>query len=249
MSDAKSHLVIEGFEITNYTHYAVYLLNNASDVTVRYCRIHDSGTAVVLRGADRAVIEWCEFYACSGGVRVNWRDTTRNRSNNAVVRYNLSYGHGAAAPEAGDGIVVSGGTNADVHHNICWLNLDDGIDVSGSSTRFPVAANVHHNVCFKNGFETLDEVHVGNGDGNGIKLSTNVGGGHVVHHNVAFENKRAGFDMDDVDPGWAADALYNNVAWRNGNHDAVAEKAGLHLAGQIGRRTGGRLAKQRWLGQ
>ena len=229
--DAKTHVVIEGFEIRNYARYGVYLLNDADDVVVRYCRIHHVGTGVFYRGGDRCVTEWCELYQSSGGVRVNWRDSTENRSNDAVVRYNLSYSHGEAEPEAGDGISVSGGTDANVHHNLCWLNRDDGIDVSGSGPRYPEAAIVHHNACFKNGFDSWANVHVGDGDGNGLKISTNVGGGHVVHHNLTFENKRAGYDMDDVNPNWLADAFYNNVAWRNGNHDAAAEKAGFLLRG------------------
>jgi len=241
-SDSKTYQVISGFEIKNYNRYGAYILNDADHCTIRYCKIHSVSTCVFLRGGDYALVEWCELFDSSGGTRVSWRDSTGNRSNYATVRYNLSYGHGAAFAEAGDGISVSGGSYATVHHNICWLNLDDGIDISGSSGRYPEQAVVYHNVCFKNGFEDFDTVHTGDGDGNGFKSSTNVGGGHVLHHNVSFLNKRSGFDYDDVSPDWGPDSFYNNVAWRNGNHDQVAQKAGFILRGKA---TGGREAPLR----
>ena len=76
----------------------------------------------MLYGADNCLIEWNEFFDSQNGVAVTWNDAIQNRSDNPIIRYNLVYDIGPSNPEGGDGISVSGGSDGEVHHNICWLS-------------------------------------------------------------------------------------------------------------------------------
>jgi len=100
-----------------------------------------------------------------------------------------------------DGIKMEGpGTkNTLVMNNIVHGNSDDGIDTWNSSYNTIVG-----NIAFG---------QPGPGDGNGFKLGGGGGGYNLVKQNVAYGNKRNGFDPN----GTGGNAFYNNVAYNNGN--------------------------------
>jgi len=234
--NGKSFINIEGFEIRGYTNTGIFYQNFGSGagspvdyIIIRYNKIHDNFRGILNRGGDYSLIEYNElFNNRRDGITMFWRDTNQDRSLFPIVRYNLTYNSGEPGAEYGDGIHISGSSDGIVEYNIAYSNHDDGIDVSGQSTRYPERIIVRFNAAFKNSMNFWPE-----GDGNGIKWGTNVGGDHTIHHNLSFDNKRAGFDMDDVNSNWPADRVYNNIAWRNGNHDNNNIKAGFVLRGKV----------------
>jgi len=65
-----------------------------------------------------------------------------------------------------------------------------------------------NNIAFTNGWGV-------GGNGNGFKVSTNNGGNHKLYGNIAFLNKRGGFDEDKM-PGHPRNVYYHNIAYKNG---------------------------------
>jgi parallel beta-helix repeat protein len=101
-----------------------------------------------------------------------------------------------------DGIKLEGaGTkNTLVMNNIVYGNADDGIDTWNTSNNV-VVGNVAYG-------------QTGSGDGNGFKLGGGgTGGYNIVKQNIAYGNKRNGFDSN----GTGGNRFYNNIAYNNTN--------------------------------
>lgn len=101
-----------------------------------------------------------------------------------------------------DGIKLEGaGTkNTLVMNNIVYGNADDGIDTWNTSNNI-VVGNVAYG-------------QTGSGDGNGFKLGGGgTGGYNIVKQNIAYGNKRNGFDSN----GTGGNRFYNNIAYNNTN--------------------------------
>jgi hypothetical protein len=231
--NTRSYIVIDGLEIRNYA-YGIYLVNNANYCIVRNCNLHHCTTSnLLLRGADYFLVENNEIHHCNTtGSETNWRDTTGNFAEFGVYSHNVVHDNGNFALTSGpDGLAGPGGHNCTWEYNISYNNTDDGIDISsgGGGTNFPNNCIVRYNVCFLNGINPATGLP-GTGGGNGIKVSTNAGGGHLVHHNICFKNKRGGFDQD-IEPSWNGNSFYNNVAWKNGVYATAPIRGGFLIEG------------------
>gem|GEM_PF-3350955 len=111
--------------------------------------------------------------------------------------YNNTLGGGNS-----DGIKLEGaGTNNTlVANNIVHGNADDGIDTWNSPNNIIVGNIVYG--------------QTGSGDGNGFKLGGGgTGGYNIVKQNIAYGNKRNGFDSN----GTGGNRFYNNIAYNNTN--------------------------------
>jgi parallel beta-helix repeat protein len=101
-----------------------------------------------------------------------------------------------------DGIKLEGtGTkNTLVMNNVVYGNADDGIDTWNSSNNI-IVGNIAYG-------------QTGSGDGNGFKLGGGgTGGYNIVKQNIAYGNKRNGFDSN----GTGGNRFYNNIAYNNTN--------------------------------
>ncbi len=207
------YMVIDGFEIKNFNSHGIHS-EEISLINLKNNKIHDNGGfGVSIRGGDDVLIESNEIYSNSGeGVRSYWRDTNANKALRNIVRKNIIYSNNDVqrGGENADGIAFFSADDGIIEYNLLFSNSDDGIDVSGHSNVFSNNNIIRYNIAFYNGFPTTT-----NGDGNGIKISTNNGGGNIIHHNIVIGNRRAGFDQD-IEPGNDANKFYNNVAYRNG---------------------------------
>ena len=220
--DNDSHLTFEGFEIKNTTLAGFYFNRSSDYITIRYCDVHNNLVhGIYIKGGDYPLIEYNRVYRNGeGGISISWYSNDQNFSMYPTVRRNLCYGNGAGDdPGSGDGISASGGRYGTIEENLCWYNTDDGIDVSADSgrSRVPYYNTVSKNCLWYNGYNIDTGLAENIGDGNGIKIATNAGGGHLISRNIAFLNSRAGFDRDDIDHDSPKDFYYNNVAYDNGN--------------------------------
>ncbi len=231
------YLTIDGFEIRNVKYNAVCIQDSASTaagsstfITIKNTRVHDCGrTGIYVRGGDDCTVSYCEAFNCLIGIQVQWRDTTANKADRATITHNLAHDNtgdrSAGALEESDNIAVSGANAAVVEYNLCWNSGDDGIDVSSSSSMqdLPMNCVIRFNAVWKSGYLGAP------GDGSGIKSATNAGGGHVIHHNIAFLNTTDGFN-NDQEGNYGANQFYNNTAYRNGAIGLYLDMAGVTSA-------------------
>jgi parallel beta-helix repeat protein len=212
-----THVVLDGFTVRNFRKDGIWLLDFADNVTVRNCTVHGcGGMGIFVRGGDDCVVEYNEVYGNTTGIFVSWRDSNQNYPYRTRVRENLVYDHGILDPESGDGIASDSSLDGTFEHNLCFNNRDDGMDVSIKSMNNVIA----HNIALLNGYpETVD------GDGNGIKVSTNGGGGHMLHHNFVLLNRRSGLDQD-IQPGVPRNYFYSNTAYGNGQAGLMLDSGG-----------------------
>jgi lysophospholipase L1-like esterase len=111
-----------------------------------------------------------------------------------------------------DGISISSGKFNRVIHNTVFANADDGIDFWRSNNSY-----AGYNLVYDNGRGR-------GGNGNGIKAGGNRhfdnkadapnGKNALIEHNIAFLNKRTGFDINS---GKKVTYRYN-TAWKNGKY-------------------------------
>ncbi|MFH1425340.1 MAG: S8 family serine peptidase [archaeon] len=221
-NDNKDYIVIEGFEIRDYTNSCIYLVNDANYNTIRYNLLHGSMRGVYLRGADYFNVRFNEIYNCTVGIETNWRDTTSNWAENGIINDNLVYGN-RRIMAGSDGIQGAGSINTIFDGNVLYYNIDDGIDVSsgGGGGNYALNATVRNNIAFNQG----NSSDPANG-GNGIKVSTNAGGDHKIYGNVVFNNTRGGFDQDKAS-GWPQNFFVNNLAYGNGYGTPENTKSGF----------------------
>jgi len=86
-----------------------------------------------------------------------------------------------------------------------WNNSDDGFDMWEANNRVEIS----HCYSWGNGFDRWNVGDDFSGDGNGFKLGP---GGHLIHHCMAWNNARRGFDYNDAtDPI----EVYNNTSYQN----------------------------------
>ncbi|WP_437528507.1 right-handed parallel beta-helix repeat-containing protein [Sorangium sp. So ce726] len=116
-----SHWIIEGFELANAERSGADL-RGTSDITVRYCYVHDSGqTGIFTAFSDDAVIEHNEsaFNGEHGVYTSNSGDRPQIRGN--LFHHNASAGvhmNGDRRFKPGDGVI----TGATVEENKIWEN-------------------------------------------------------------------------------------------------------------------------------
>jgi cysteine-rich repeat protein/parallel beta-helix repeat protein len=211
-----NHVYINNSVIANSGAVGVYILESEY-VSVTYSVVHDNGNiGIQLRASDYCFVDRNELYGNLIGVVASWRDTTQDPSSFNVISNNLAYSHHINA-EASDGIALSTGTNYNnVTGNIVYDNDDDGIDAATAGSYAGLDGpfsnlyeTITNNIAFNNGDGP------GAGDGNGIKVSTNNGGGHTIGNNIVFDNDRGGFDQDKQ-AGYPQNHYYNNIAYSNG---------------------------------
>lgn len=186
----------------------------AGYASVAQSRIYNnSGSGIYFRGSSHGTIDRNELYNNVMGVQMIWRDSNQNASAYNTISNNLIHDH-TSNPEASDGISVGTGTHHNiVTNNVVYGNADDGIDCSTQQGAQGPGSNLYEkitgNIVFNNG-----DGASGAGDGNGIKVSTNNGGGYLIGNNIAFDNERAGFDQDK-EVGFPQNFFYQNIAYNN----------------------------------
>lgn len=194
--------------------------NEITIITSDYVNITDChlegnlGGGIVLRGGSYNFIDHNEIYGASGGISTMLNNASGivNTSNYNLITNNLVHDN-IINPENSDGISVSTGSrNNTVANNVVYNNADDGIDASTGWGMLPgVSCNYYEtitdNIAFNNGYGEA-------GDGNGIKVSTNCGGGHLVAKNIVFDNRASGFDQC-MEPGNPQNRFYNNLMYKN----------------------------------
>ena len=180
------------------------------------------GSGIILQGVSDSIVEFNEVSDSLVGIVMigyfDGRPPYANSSYNRVIN-NLAFNN-TRSPEGSDGIAVgSGGYNNIIEDNVVFGNADDGIDSDGHS---PCSQNtvIRNNIVFKNGGITEE------GDGNGVKVSTNCGGGHFVAGNIVFDNDRGGFDQDK-EVGYPQNYFYNNIAYNNSHSGFIMDAPSL----------------------
>lgn len=220
------YIIIDGFDVKGAVKAGMHV-EEMNNVTIRNCFVHDhAGNGIEIRGGDDCVIEYNEVFRNRIGIRVRWRDTNSNRPLRTIVRRNIVHDNLDTGNEGedADGIEFFLADDGLIDHNIVYSNRDDGIDVSGHAPGGSDNNRITFNAVFDNGFPVTP-----GGDGNGIKWSTNNGGGNTIDHNISFRNKRGGFDQD-IELNNDGNKLFNNIAWNNGL-DPSMTRAGFILEG------------------
>jgi len=208
-----NHVTIDSVTIENKTTGGIR--GHLSDyLTITNSVVHNN----LYRGIDLLACSHClidknEVYGTRGGIIIIYYDTTKATSTYNVVTNNIAHDN-TIYPEGADGIAVGiGSFDCTVANNIAYRNADDGIDISTSSSSGPQTVEscerhvITNNIAFSNGAGE-------EGDGNGIKVSTNAGGGHLVANNIVFDNTRVGFDQDKA-LSYPKNFFYNNIAYKN----------------------------------
>ncbi|MCA9838705.1 MAG: DUF1565 domain-containing protein [Trueperaceae bacterium] len=128
-----------------------------------------------------------------------------------VVAYSVARNNYGGGNSDGFGSIGQGGESIgnEFWFNLAENNADDGFDSwKGQNTLF------YGNIARGNGYN--------GGDGNGFKLGSS---GHdvknIVRRNIAYQNKRSGFD-NNIGGG---NLIENNTAWNNGRHNFESSKA------------------------
>jgi len=173
-------------------------------LTITNSVVHDSlYKGIELRGCSHCLIDKNEVYGSRAGIAVIYQDTTNTPSTYNVVTNNIVHDN-TIYPEGGNGISVGPESPyCTVANNIAYRNADEGIDSCCGS----MYTTIVDNIAFSNGAGE-------EGDGNGIKVSTNAGGGHLVANNIVFDNTRVGFDQDKA-LSYPKNFFYNNIAYNN----------------------------------
>jgi parallel beta-helix repeat protein len=188
----KKYITIRNLEIRNMGARGIHLLYS-SYVTVEGCNIHDnhlSGISIYGGNYDAPYKPYKYGYnLIKDNIVYNNSDAGLNELHK-VGAATFSYEDGDNA----DGIAVSSGKFNRVEHNTLFGNADDGIDFWRSNNSY-----AGYNIVYDNGRGK-------GGNGNGIKAGGNRyfdneedspnGKLAIVEYNIAFGNKRIGFDIN-----------------------------------------------------
>lgn len=217
--------VVQGFELTGIKGPGL-LAEAANRLVARYNVAHDNTAVGILAlGSDDVLLEYNEVYNNSLGIKVGSETLPpagEVRSIRVALCYNLSHDH-VLGGEGADGIVVNGGDDAVLEYNLAWMNDDDGIDNSsgGGGGDYATGQTIRYNAVWRSG-----KAGPAARPWNGIKVSTNSGGNHVIHHNIVFDNQRAGFDCDQ-EGDWGPNRFYNNTVYGNDVFGVALDMAGV----------------------
>ena len=169
-------------------------------VTVRGFEISDSG----YKGIYSSQADGCTFENLD--VHDNRLWGVMNNGADDVTFRNCDSHHNNGDPENSDGFNMTGpATNGLIEGCRSWANGDDGFDMWVSQGH-----TIRHSMAWDNGRGST-------GDGNGFKLGGGPGdgGGHTVHHCVAFNNRNRGFDSNNAGNPLE---IYNCTAGGNGSN-------------------------------
>ena len=228
----KEYINIRNLEITNMGARGINILYS-SHITIEGCTIHDnylSGITIYGGNYDKP------YKPYKYGYNTIKDNTLYNNSDAGLNELQKQEGHTYSYEDGdnADGISVSSGKFNNVIHNTVFANADDGIDLWRSNNSY-----VAYNLVYDNGRGK-------GGNGNGIKAGGNRYFDHkedspngklaIVEHNIAFKNKRIGFDINS---GKKVTYRYN-TAWQNGAHgfttydDTIVHK---NIASENGKKT------------
>ena len=200
------YIVLQGLTVRNSPEEGIQFYGS-DYAEVLNCTVHSNvGPGIYFyEASDYGLVSDCEVYG-NGGMGI-----TMLESDYAEVSNNLVYNQNVSNPEASDGIAFGNSDYGLIKGNIVFNNWDDGIDSCCGS----MYSTIEDNRVFNSGNDPSGE-----GDGNGIKVSTanfvGGGGGHVVVRNVVFDNQWTGFDQDKA-IGYPQNFFYNNTAYNNRN--------------------------------
>jgi len=172
------YIYLRNLEITRMQQTAIQI--KTSNNKVEGCTLHDNHLSGV---------HLMSTY-------IESKDTYTDGNN--IIRNNVIYNNSDAGLSGGnyndgdnaDGIAISSGINNKILHNTIHDNSDDGIDTWQSDT-----SEIAYNLVYKQGKGAQ-------GNGNGIKLggflgeSKGKGVRAYAHHNVVYQNKSIGFDLN-----------------------------------------------------
>ncbi len=126
--------------------------------------------------------------------------------------------------EHSDGISARYAVQCTVEDCITFRNVDDGIDIVGSTRCL-----IKNNISFNN-----DPFNTPNGDGNGIKIGVRGGLDSVVYRNIAFNNTRGGIDTSDDERTYVAhNTCFDNELWFGMWSEAARSNIGLRVINNI----------------
>lgn len=123
---------------------------------------------------------------------------------NSVIHDVYNWGDPSEPGGDSDGIGLKGDTGGrySIRNNIIYNSSDDGIDTWKTTGNLIEGNVVHHS-------------GIAAGDGDGFKLGP--GGNNTVRGNVAYDNRKNGFDSNSA----SGNQIYNNTAYRNGVYNFV----------------------------
>ncbi len=255
---------VEGFELTGARRIALDVRDAVChNVNVRRCTAHDNehdrafiGAAFRTYGPVRHVLfEECVAYNNGGGFQLresptqtagsalvpptagnngypsglpesqwdSWQGWTDVGARYVTIRRCLAYDN-RLIDEHSDGFACRYANDCVFEDNIGFGNADDNFDFLGA-TRCIIRGNIAFDA---------DPENTPDGDGNGIKIGVRGGLDNLVHHNIAFDNPRAGIDMADTERS----KVYNNTCYNNGwfgiwFEGARARERGVEVANNI----------------
>jgi len=172
------YIYLRNLEITRVDKHGVQI--KTSNNRVEGCTLHDN-------------------HLCGVHLMSSYNAKNDNYTNgNNIVQNNIIYNNSDAGITGGnyndgdnaDGIAISSGKNNKILNNTVSANSDDGIDVWQSDT-----SEIAYNLVYDNGRGE-------NGNGNGIKLGGYIGKSNCkgvrayAHHNISYQNKSIGFDLN-----------------------------------------------------
>ncbi len=205
----KQYITIKNIEIHHMAARGINILYS-SHIIIEGCKIHDnflSGITIYGGNYDAPYKPYKYGYnTLKDNIIYNNSDAGLSLLQKDKDGYTYSYEEGDNA----DGISVSSGKYNRIIHNTVYANADDGIDLWRSNNSY-----VAYNMVYNNGRGR-------GGNGNGIKAGGNRafdnkadspnGKLAIIEHNIAFKNKRIGFDINS---GKKVTYQYN-TAWKNG---------------------------------
>jgi len=204
----KEYVSIRNLEITNMGARGVNILYS-SFITIEGCSIHDNYlSGVTIYGGNYSQ----PYKPYKYGYNIIRDNIIYNNSDAELNQLQKQEGHTYSYEDGdnADGISVSSGKFNKVEHNTVFANADDGIDLWRSNNSYAA-----YNLVFDNGRGS-------GGNGNGIKAGGNRYFDHeedspngklaIVEYNIAFKNKRIGFDINS---GKKVTFRYN-TSWKNG---------------------------------
>ncbi len=121
---------------------------------------------------------------------------------------NFDYGPSKGEHADGFGVKFSVGPGNRLIGCRAWSNSDDGFDLWDAGA--PVV--IEYCWAWENGYDIWGVGAAFQGDGNGFKLGP---GSPTVHHCMAWNNARRGFDFNDATQ---VQYIYNNTSYKNALH-------------------------------
>jgi len=123
---------------------------------------------------------------------------------NSIIHDVYNWGDPSQPGGDSDGIGLKGTTGGrhTIRNNVIYNSSDDGIDTWQNAGNLIEGNVVHHS-------------GINMGDGDGFKLGP--GGNNTVRGNVAYDNRKNGFDSNSG----SGNQIYNNTAYHNGAYNFV----------------------------